>query len=76
MSRIWDAMAIDYREGFRRIKIFVFWGWLVLIFMVVTNARREEYIFWVSRRVVGAYAGYRALRFIADSFAKRDPDSN
>jgi hypothetical protein len=70
------TMTINYSEGFQRVKTFVLWGLVVLGFMVVTNSRRDESIFWVSRRVVGAFAVYRGLRLIADSFSPHSPDSN
>ena len=68
------TMAINYSQDFRRIKNFVFWECLMLSFLVVTNSRRQEYVFWVSRRLAGTYAIYRVLRFIADSFTKRGED--
>jgi hypothetical protein len=71
-----DEEGVTPSERFRRIKIFFLWGSLVLSFMLLTNSRREENIFWVSRRIVGACTVYCALRFIADSFTKRGPDSN
>lgn len=69
-------MAIHYSEGFQRIKVFVVCGTLAPAFMALTRARREDTVFWVSRRIVGACAVYWALRFIADSFTRRDPDGN
>ena len=69
------AVAIHSSEGFRRFKILIPWGCVVLGFMALTNSRREERSFWVSRRPAGACAVYCTLRFLADSFTKSDSSS-
>ncbi len=60
----------------RRILTFLLHASLVLAFMMATNSRQEEPLFWVSRRLVAAGAVYLAIRFLADSFTKRGPDSD
>ena len=60
----------------RRTLTFLLQASLVLAFMLATNSRQEEPLFWVSRRLLGAGAVYLAIRFLAESFTSRGPDSD
>src|SRR4026208_1564784 len=71
-SVIQTARKLNYKEGFRRIKIFLICLWVVLGILIAANSNAPGPIFAFLGMSLALYVTYRIVRFIAGGFVKKD----